>query len=83
MVLKFFHRKAVNPEPGGLDYLLRNPTARVIRGNPEITQAVIDASPPRMAQRFTAGVLNGCPPMMNAKKEQALIESVKAALRLN
>jgi hypothetical protein len=77
MVLKFFRRKEVNPEPGGLAYLLRNPTARVIRGNPEITQALIDASPPRMAQRFTAGVLNGCPPMMNAKKEQALIDELE------
>lgn len=80
MVLKFFRQKAVNPEPGGLDYLLRNPTARVIRGNPEITQALIDSSPPRMVQRFTAGVLNGCPPMMNSKKEQELIDELEIQL---
>lgn len=80
MVLNFFRQKAVNPEPGGLGYLLRNPTARVIRGNPEITQALIDSSPPRMVQRFTAGVLNGCPPMMNSKKEQELIDELEIQL---
>ncbi|MGJ8642068.1 MAG: hypothetical protein ACSHX9_01565 [Luteolibacter sp.] len=77
MVLKFFHRKEINAEPGGLDYLMRDPTARVIRGNPEITQAAIDASPPRMVQRFTACVLNGCPPQMPPEKEQILIDRLE------
>ena len=58
MVLKFFKATKLNPEPGGLDYILKNPTARVLRGNVEILRAVIAASPANLSQRFTAGVLN-------------------------
>ncbi len=79
MVLKFFSYNSVNPEPGGLAYLLKNDTARVVRGNPKITQAVIDASPPRLEHRYTAGVLNGCPPM-GTKQEQALIDELEIQL---
>ena len=58
MLLKFFSVNNGHQEPGGLSYLLKNPTARVVRGDPEITQLVIDRSPSNLLQRFTAGVIN-------------------------
>jgi hypothetical protein len=79
MVLKFFSSNEENLEPGGLAYMLKNSTARVLRGNPTITQAVIDASPLRLAQRFTAGVLSGCP-NHGSKKEQQLINELEIQL---
>lgn len=57
MVIDLFSAHEVKPEPGGLAYLLSNPTARVVRGSPEITQAVIDSTVHHTRQRFTAGVM--------------------------
>jgi hypothetical protein len=58
MLLKYFSVTGCHGEPGGLDYLLDNPTARVVRGSVEFTKWVIDHSPPGLRQRFSAGVIN-------------------------
>lgn len=50
MLLKFFEL-----ERGGLAYVRRDPTARVLLGHPDLTQGLIDTISGR--QRFTAGVL--------------------------
>ena len=57
MLLKFLKPGAHN-EPGSLKYILENDTARVVRGNPEITQWVIDQTPSGLRQRFVSGVVN-------------------------
>jgi hypothetical protein len=44
MLLKYL-KPGAHEEPGSIAYLLDNPTARVVRGNPEIAQWVIDQSP--------------------------------------
>jgi len=79
MVFNLFKQNAVTGDPGGIDYLMDNSTARVIWGNPEITRAVINASPPLMPYRHTAGVLNGCPQMTLAE-EQSLIKQLEQLL---
>jgi hypothetical protein len=56
MVFKLFSITEQNPEPGGIAYVMRNPTARVLLGDPVITQAVINSTPSYVRQRFTAGV---------------------------
>jgi hypothetical protein len=56
MVINIFSQSEQHPEPGGIVYSMRNPTARVLRGDPVVTQAVIDATPSYVGQRFTAGV---------------------------
>lgn len=58
MLCKFFSPLNGIGERGGPDYILDNPTARVVRGNVEITRAVIDSCPPNLSQRFSAGVVN-------------------------
>nr|MCU0750731.1 hypothetical protein [Akkermansiaceae bacterium] len=58
MLLKFFTVTGKHHEPGGLDYVLENETARVVRGDPDFTKWVIEHSPPGLRQRFTAGVIN-------------------------
>lgn len=57
MLLKYL-KPGAHEEPGSPSYLLKNPTARVVRGNPEITQWVIDQSPFGFHQRFVSGVVN-------------------------
>jgi hypothetical protein len=57
MLLKYL-KPGAHEEPGSPSYLLKNPTARVVRGNPEITQWVIDQSPFGLQQRFVSGVVN-------------------------
>jgi hypothetical protein len=79
MVLKFLNCKEVTPKPDLGDFLLASPTARVIRGNLEITQSVIDARPPGTAQRFTAGILYNCP-WRGLEKEQRLIDELQIQL---
>lgn len=49
---------AENGEPGSIRYCLENPTAKVVRGDPEFVQWVIDHSPVGLRQRFTSGVIN-------------------------
>lgn len=49
---------AENEEPGSIRYCLENPTAKVVRGDPEFVQWVIDHSPAGLRQRFTSGVIN-------------------------
>ncbi len=58
MFLDLFKIGKDNSEPGSLDYLLRNPTARVVRGDPDFVRWVIEHSPPGLKQRFTSGVIN-------------------------
>ncbi len=58
MVVKFFRTRSERDEPGGLDYILADPTARLVHGDPIITRAAIEASPTNVRQRFTAGVLS-------------------------
>ena len=74
MVIKFFSSTIKHPEPGGLDYVLKNPTAVVLRGNVEITRAVIESSPTNMAHRFTSGVLNDTAKLSSTVREQLLDE---------
>lgn len=79
MVLKFLNCKEVTPNSSLRDFLLASPTARVIRGNLEIMQSVIDARPPGTAQRFTAGILYNCP-WLGLEKEQRLIDELQIQL---
>lgn len=58
MLLKFFTISGKHHEPGGLDYLLANETARVVRGDPDFTKWAIGHSPSGLRQRYTAGVIN-------------------------
>lgn len=58
MLAKFFRVNRGHDEPGGVDYLLDNPTARIVRGSPELVKSVIDQIPPGRKQRFTAGVIS-------------------------
>jgi hypothetical protein len=57
MLLKYL-KPGAHEEPGSIAYLLENPTARVVRGNPEIAQWVIDQTPFGLQQRFVSGVIN-------------------------
>jgi hypothetical protein len=57
MLLKFL-KPGAHDEPGSMRYVLKNPTARVVRGNPGITQWVIDQSPSGLRQKFVSGVIN-------------------------
>jgi hypothetical protein len=79
MILKFFGSGESSPEKTLLEYLLENPSARVIRGNPETTQAVIDMRYPGTAQPFTAGVLYGCT-WLGLENEQRLINELQIQL---
>jgi hypothetical protein len=45
-------------EQGGVKYLLSNPTARVLKGNPGMMGHLIANMPSGTGQRFTAGVLS-------------------------
>ncbi len=74
MLLKFFSQVKRNDEPGGLDYVMNNKTARILRGSVEITRAVINASPPNLVQRFTSGVVNDDSELSPDKDEQLLDE---------
>jgi len=60
MFYKFFKIKndAEGGEPGSIRYCQENLTAKVVRGDPEFVQWVIDHSPAGLRQRFTAGVIN-------------------------
>lgn len=64
----------MTPEPGGLDYVLANSSARVLRGNVEITRAVIDSCPAHVAHRFTSGVLNDISKLKMSLQERLLNE---------
>lgn len=74
MVNKFFSATEMNPDPGGLDYVLKNPTAEVLRGNVEITRAVIESSPANMTHRFTSGVLNDTEKLSSTVEKKLLDE---------
>ena len=74
MVIKFFSSTIKHPEPGGLSYVLKNTTAVVLRGNVEITRAVIQSSPANMAHRFSSGVLNDMAKLSSTVEEQLLDE---------
>ncbi len=59
MLLKFFKMKTgADEEPGSIRYCLNNPTAKVVRGDPDYVQWVIDHSPVGLRQRFTSGVIS-------------------------
>jgi len=79
MILKFFGSGESNPDKTLLEYLLENPSARVIRGNPETTQAVIDMRYPGTAQPFTACVIYGCQ-WLGLENEQRLINELQIQL---
>lgn len=79
MLLKFFSQINGIVEPGGLDYILKNPTARLLRGNVEITRAVIDSCPPNLTQRFSAGVLNDLSEL-GADKDELLLDELELRL---
>ena len=64
----------MNPDRGGLDYVLDNPTAELLRGNVEITRAVIDSSPANMTHRFTSGIVNETENLSPSIVEQLLDE---------
>lgn len=51
-------KTGADEEPGSIRYCLKNPTAKVVRGDPEFVQWVIDHSPVGLRQRFTSGVIN-------------------------
>ncbi|MCB1130737.1 MAG: hypothetical protein KDN05_06375 [Verrucomicrobiae bacterium] len=73
MLLKFL-KPGAHEEPGSLSYLLKNPTARVVRGNPELTQWVIDQTPFGLRQRFVSGVVNDLISLDSAHDELLLNE---------
>lgn len=79
MLLKFFSVNGGDDEPGGLDYLLKNPTARVVRGNPELTRWVINKSPSGLRQRFSAGVINDLTEL-DRRHDKRLLDGLEALL---
>ena len=79
MILKFFGSGEFGPVRTLLAFLLANPSARVIRGNPETTQAVINMSCSGAGQPYTAGVLYGCQ-WLGLKNEQCLINELQIQL---
>lgn len=76
MLLKFFTVTGKHHEPGGLDYLLENETARVVRGDPDFTKWVIDHSPPGLRQRFTSGVINDLS-KLNRRHDKKLLDELQ------
>lgn len=76
MLLKYL-KSGAHDEPGGLRYLLKNDTATVLRGDPAITQRVIDHSPPGMRQRFTSGVINDLS-MLDKGHDEALLDELES-----
>ena len=76
MLLKYL-KAGAHDEPGGLSYLLKNTTATVLRGNPAITQWVIDHSPPGMRQRFTSGVINDLT-KLDKEHDEALLDELES-----
>jgi hypothetical protein len=80
MVFTIFNTSEDKPEPGGLKYATRNPTARVLRGDPVITQAVIDATPAYVRHRFTAGVVSEAT-KLDAAQENVIADNVEYHLR--
>lgn len=79
MLLKFFTISGKHHEPGGLDYLLANETARVLRGNPDFTKWVIDHSPPGLRQRFTSGVINDLS-KLSRRHDKKLLDELQTML---
>ena len=80
MYAKVFKRGA--GKSGGIDYLLserdagKNPRsilAKVLRGDPELTKALIDAAD--FNQRYTSGVLSFAEKDLPDKIKQAIIDS--------
>lgn len=65
MLAKFFKL-----EKSGLKYVLRDPTAQVIQGDPDLTQGIIDCIDRR--QRFTAGVITSDTPLTDALRNKAI-----------
>ena len=53
MVLDFFDQ-----DQGGLGYLLKNPTAKLLKGNPDVSVLLIASLPEGSGQRYTAGVIS-------------------------
>lgn len=76
MLLKFFTVTGEHHEPGGLDYLLENETARVVRGDTDLTKWVIDQSPPGLRQRFTSGVINDLS-KLNRRHDKKLLDELQ------
>ena len=74
MLVKIFKINSRNREPGGLDYVLNNDTAKVLRGAPDFCRWVIASTPSTLAQRFTAGVINDLKDLPDAKNEDLLDE---------
>lgn len=80
MLLKFFAVNGGHDEPGGIVYLLANPTARVVRGDPEFTKWVIDHSPTGLRQRFSAGVISDLTRLDRRHDDKLLDELQKLVL---
>ncbi len=80
MVFTIFNTSKDKPEPGGLKYATRNPTARVLRGDPVITQAVIDATPAYVRHRYTAGVVSEAK-KLDAAQENFIADNLEYHLR--
>jgi hypothetical protein len=76
MLLKYL-KPGAHEEPGSIAYLLKNPTARVVRGNPEIAQWVIDQSPFGSHQRFVSGVVNDLT-SLDSMHDEVLLNELEA-----
>ena len=74
MLVKIFKMNSRNREPGGLDYVMHNDTAQVLRGDPDFCRWVIASTPSTLAQRLTAGVINDLKDLPDAKNEELLDE---------
>jgi len=70
MLLKFFGH-----EQGGVDYLLANPTAKILKGDPDITRLLIDSLPAGSGQRFTAGVISEITKVTATTRQYARMEA--------
>lgn len=74
MLLNFFSINSKRDEPGSLDYLIKNETARVVRGDPKFAKWIIDHSPPGPRQRFASGVINDLTELDRSHDETLLDE---------
>lgn len=76
MLLKFL-KPGAHQEPGSINYIMKNPTALVLRGNPSITQLVIENSPHGMSQRFVSGVVNNLI-NLDSKYDELLLDELES-----
>ncbi|MCP5542947.1 MAG: hypothetical protein H7A49_03460 [Akkermansiaceae bacterium] len=79
-MLHKFLKPGADEEPGSLRYLLKNPTARVVRGNPEITQWVIDQTPFGLRQRFVSSVVNDLT-LLDRVNDEVLLDELESMFR--